>query len=108
MISNKKVAEEDTPAEVQNTLGNIIASNSLTEHKNSLKGELKPLADYYLEWGNGRILRMVRTLAAVAIFILLLVVANFVIIMISSSTRRLREIGLRKLFGGVRRQLVTQ
>ena len=51
---------------------------------------------------------MIRTLSALAIFILLLVVANFVIIMISSSTRRLREIGLRKLFGGVRRQLIIQ
>ena len=108
MVSLIKVVEGVTPADLQNPLGQIVASNALPEHKNSLKCELKPLADYYLEWGNGRILRMVRTLSAVAIFILLIVVANFVIIMISSSTRRLREIGLRKLFGGVRRQLVTQ
>lgn len=69
---------------------------------------MKPLGDYYLQWGDGKILKMVRTLSTVALFILLLVIANFISIMISSSSYRLREIGLRKLFGGVRQQLISQ
>lgn len=108
MVSLIKLGKGVTPADLQKPLGQIVASNAPPEYKNSLKCELKPLADYYLLWGNERVLKMIRTLSALAIFILLLVVANFVIIMISSSTRRLREIGLRKLFGGVRRQLIIQ
>jgi putative ABC transport system permease protein len=51
---------------------------------------------------------MVRTLSILAVFILLLVAANFISIMISSSSYRLKEIGLRKLFGGLRHQLLLQ
>jgi putative ABC transport system permease protein len=75
---------------------------------NSLVCELKPLRDYYLQWADGKMLKMVRALSMVALFILLLVVANFISIMISGSSHRLREIGLRKLFGGIKRQLIIQ
>jgi putative ABC transport system permease protein len=97
-----------TPAELESPLKKIIASNAPAEYKNSLTGELKPLADYYLQWGNGKAIKMVQTVSALALFILLLVIVNFVIIMTSSSSRRLREIGLRKLFGGIRQQLIVQ
>ena len=108
MVSLIKLGEGITPRDLQKPLAQVVASNASPEFKNSLTCELKPLGTYYLQWGNERVLKMIRTLSALAIFILLLVVANFVIIMISSSTRRLREIGLRKLFGGVRRQLIIQ
>ena len=108
MISIVKVKEGIGPLALEQPLRQVIAGNAPTEFKNSLVCELKPLADYYLQWGGGRILKMIRTLSAVAIFILLLVIANFVSIMISTSSRRLREIGLRKLFGGIRKQLIGQ
>jgi len=108
MVSLIKVREGVTPQDLQKPLAQIIASNTSAEFKNSLTCEMRPLATYYLQWGNERVLKTIWTLSALAIFILLLVVANFVIIMISGSTRRLREIGLRKLFGGLRRQLVIQ
>lgn len=43
-----------------------------------------------------------------AIFILLIACLNFANTSIATFSRRLKEIGLRKTFGGLRRQLVTQ
>jgi putative ABC transport system permease protein len=108
MVSIVKLAEGTEPADLDKPLRRIILSNAPPEFRNAVICELKPLEDYYLQWGNGRILKMVRTLSAIAIFILLVVMANFISIMISSSSYRLREIGLRKLFGGVRKQLILQ
>jgi len=108
MISIIKTHPDVTPSDLKKPLEQVVTANAPSEYKNNLVCDLKPLADYYLQWGDGKVLTMLQTLSAVAIFILLLVVANFVIIMISSSSRRLREIGLRKLFGGVRQQLIAQ
>ena len=108
MICIVKLGKGITPNDLDVPLSQIVSSNAPIEFRNSLAFELKPLEDYYLQWGNGKVLKMVRTLSALAIFILLLVVANFISIMISSSSYRLREIGLRKLFGGGRQQLILQ
>ncbi len=57
MVSLIKVAEGVTPADLQKPLAQIVASNAPPEFKNSLKCELKPLANYYLQWGNERVLK---------------------------------------------------
>lgn len=108
MVSIVKLAKGVTPADLESPMQQIVKANAPDEYKKSLMCELKPLTDYYLQWGDGKILKMVRMMSAVATFILLLVIANFISIMISSSSYRLREIGLRKLFGSVKRQLVGQ
>lgn len=52
--------------------------------------------------------RMIRVLSLAAFFILLMAVINFVNINIGTSSYRLKEIGLRKVFGGANRQLILQ
>ncbi len=108
MVSIVKLRDGIMPGDLEAPFRQVITSHAPDEFKNSLVCELKSLQDYYLQWGNAKVLKMVRTLSALAIFILLLVVANFISIMISGSSYRLREIGLRKLFGGLRRQLISQ
>jgi putative ABC transport system permease protein len=108
MVSIIKLREGIVPSDLDGPTKKIIASNAPQEYSNSLVCELKPLRDYYLSWGNGKALKMVRILSAVAIFLLLMVIANFVNITVSDSSYRLREIGLRKLFGGLRRALIFQ
>jgi ABC-type antimicrobial peptide transport system permease subunit len=51
---------------------------------------------------------MITTLSLVAIFILLMAIINFINISIGISSYRLKEIGLRKVFGGATRQLIAQ
>lgn len=108
MVSIVKLAKGVVPSDLESPFKKIIASHAPDEYKSGLACELKPLRDYYLQWGDGKMLKMIRMLSAVAIFIVCLVAANFISIMVSSSSYRLREIGLRKLFGGVRHQLIGQ
>ena len=51
---------------------------------------------------------MIITLALIGGFILLMAVINFVNISIGTSSHRLKEIGLRKVLGGKKKQLIVQ
>ena len=66
------------------------------------------LTDYYKEKDNAFVMRMIYTLSSVALFILLMAVVNFINIAISSSGSRMKEIGIRKVLGSVRKELVMQ
>lgn len=70
--------------------------------------KLLNLDNYYLVTDNGAARKMVITLAAIAIFILLLAVINFVNLSISGATARLKEIGVRKVIGSLKRQIALQ
>ena len=70
--------------------------------------EFAPVKNYYLKDNNGAVRKMIMILLLVAIFILLMVIINFVNINIGTSAYRLKEIGLRKVFGSDRNQLIIQ
>ena len=67
-----------------------------------------PLKTYYLTGNGGTVQRMIYTLTAVAFFILVMAVINFVNLSVSRSTARSKEIGIRKVLGGLRSQLIGQ
>lgn len=64
--------------------------------------------DYYLNDNNSAIKKMVFILSLIAAFILLMVIINFININIGTSSYRLKEIGLRKTFGGAKINIVLQ
>lgn len=86
----------------------MIATNTPASIQNNLTAYVTPLTDYYLHSNNGLVRKMIITLLAVALFILLMAVVNFITIALSSASSRLREIGVRKALGGLRRQLAAQ
>lgn len=69
---------------------------------------LSLLTTYHLTADNGLVEKMLLTLSIVALFILLMAVVNFVNITIGTSATRLREIGVRKVLGGLKGQLIGQ
>jgi len=79
---------------------------------NFMKGQLavQPVAldQYYLKKDNAIASRLIWTLSFVAFFILIMAVVNFVNISIGSSSARMKEIGVRKVLGGSRKQLIFQ
>ena len=75
---------------------------------NNMTVRLKPLDTYYLNADGGIISKTLTILSWVALGILLLAVINFVNIMIGTSSYRIKEIGLRKVFGGRRQELIIQ
>ena len=66
------------------------------------------LTDYYLQQNNSLVKRMLSTLSFTGLFILLMAIVNFINIAIGHSAARMREIGVRKVLGGLKKQLVLQ
>ncbi len=66
------------------------------------------LSDYHLQQNNGLVKRMLYTLAFTGLFILLMAIVNFINIAISRSSARMKEIGIRKVLGGLKKQLILQ
>jgi putative ABC transport system permease protein len=66
------------------------------------------LDKYYLAQDNALVKRMLYTIAFTGAFILLMAIVNFVNIAISHSSSRMKEIGIRKVLGGLKKQLVVQ
>ena len=96
------------PEDLQKPLTQLIRTNAPPEIHQNLTAYVTPLTDYYWQSNNGLVRRMIGTLTAVALFILLMAVVNFVNLSMGSSSSRLREIGVRKALGGIRRQLTIQ
>jgi putative ABC transport system permease protein len=94
--------------ELQQAAAKVLATNLPKNLKGLLEPEFVPLNSYYLKDNNGAAQKMITTLTLIAIFILLMAIINFINISIGTSSYRLKEIGLRKVFGGARRQLITQ
>lgn len=86
----------------------LLAKHTPENTQRNLTVELAGLSDYYLNDNNGAARKMIIILSLSAVFILLMAVINFVNISIGTAAYRLKEIGLRKVFGGGRRQLVGQ
>ncbi len=95
-------------ADVEKALKKILAANASEFINQNLTIKPVPLGEYYLSGNNGVVTKMLYALSFVGLFILLMAVVNFINIAISSSTSRTREIGIRKVLGGLRRQLVLQ
>jgi putative ABC transport system permease protein len=76
--------------------------------RTSLTPYLVNLKEYNLIAEGGLVKKMTRTLSCIALFILLMAIINFVNICIGRSSGRMREMGIRKVMGGLRKQLIWQ
>lgn len=76
--------------------------------RTGLKPYLVKLNDYNLLANGGLIKKMTYTLSCIALFILLMAVINFINICIGRSSGRMKEMGVRKVLGSLRKQLIWQ
>ncbi len=95
-------------AGLNNAIKKIIHENAPDGFRGNIEIDAIPLSEYYLQQGGGVVKRMLYTLSFVGLFILLMAVVNFINIAISSSGHRMKEIGLRKVLGGLRSQVIFQ
>jgi putative ABC transport system permease protein len=97
------------PKAVESAMLELLRKNETEDEiKNNLTPYLVPLKDYYLQANNGLIKKMIWTLSCIAFFILLMAIVNFVNICIGRSSGRMKEMGIRKVMGGLRNQLIWQ
>jgi putative ABC transport system permease protein len=95
---------EDATA-LLNKILNKDAPQQVSENKTI---ELNSIKNYYLLTNHRAVQKLIVSLAVIVLFILLLAVTNFINISIASSFSRLKEVGVRKVIGGVKRQVLVQ
>lgn len=97
-----------SPDDLKHPFAETLARHADEEIQRNLNVRLVPVRDYYLKDNNAAVTRVMITLSLVALFIISMAIINFININIGTSTYRLKEIGLRKVFGGAKNQLMLQ
>lgn len=108
ILNYVKLKEGIQPADLQKPIQQLLKLNAPPDIVANLQIKLVPLNEYYLQLNNDLARRMVYTLSFIALFILLMAVINFINITIGNSATRLKEIGVRKVMGSTRQQLIGQ
>ncbi|WP_114791056.1 FtsX-like permease family protein [Niabella yanshanensis] len=94
--------------DLEQPIAQIMKRDAPTKFQEDLTPYLVPLKTYYLDQNNGVVRKMIYALSAVALFILGMAVINFINMSVSRSSARMKEIGIRKVLGGIKKQLVIQ
>ena len=97
-----------TPKQLEQPMRHLIKANAPQQINDNLTPYLVPLKAYYRQANGGTVNKMMYTLSFIAFFILLMAVINFVNICIGRSSSRMKEMGIRKVLGGLRKQLIWQ
>ncbi|MCF0060980.1 ABC transporter permease [Dyadobacter chenwenxiniae] len=108
MITYIELQKGVSPKDLEKPVTQTLATHASANTKANLEVYLTPLKDYYQEANNGLVRKMIYTLSGVTLFILLMAIVNFVNISIGKSSSRLKEIGVRKVLGSHKTQLVGQ
>lgn len=96
------------PMDLDKPMAQLIKTNAPKNLAENLTPYLVPIKDVYLEANNGVVRKTVFTLTMVALFILLMAIVNFVNISIGNSFTRIKEIGVRKMLGSLKGQIIRQ
>jgi len=97
--------------EVEQKINRFIAARKYFKENSTF--QLRPLKglyfmdtkDYYRKHGN---IRFVRMFVLIAFFVLLIACINFVNLTTSKASQRAREVGIKKVVGALRNQLIQQ
>ncbi|HVS97622.1 MAG TPA: ABC transporter permease [Puia sp.] len=91
------------PEQLAGPIRHLIKVNA-SQFAADLTVKPRPLTEFYLAGAKP----MVLTLLYIAVFILAMAVINFVNLSVGRSAARMKEIGVRKVLGGIRLQLIRQ
>ena len=94
--------------QLEGPLNQLIQNHTSEVIQKNIKVIPLKLTDYYLNRDNASLKQMLYTLSFVGFFIIIMAMINFINIAISHSGSRLKEIGIRKVLGGKRKQLIFQ
>ena len=108
IITHIKLKPNTPVKEAEAVINQLIDKNTAptgTERKTHI---LSPISDYYQVTNHGAVQKLILSLIAILALILLLAISNFINITIASSFSRSREVGVRKVLGGLSKQVLTQ
>ncbi|MES2278450.1 MAG: ABC transporter permease [Bacteroidota bacterium] len=96
------------PKSLEKPMLDLVKRNAPAAIAANLTPYIVPLKSYYLQANNNLVQRMLYTLSFVGLFILLMAIINFINMCIARSSGRMKEMGIRKVLGGMRKQLIWQ
>ncbi len=108
MVGMIELQKGVSPKDIEKPFERVLEKYQPPFVKGNLTVELAGIKNYYLTQNNYAVQKMITTLSLIAAFILFLSIINFININIGTSSYRLKEIGLRKVFGSERLQLIVQ
>ena len=108
IITYIKLSPGTLPAEAETILNTLLTAEAPKPVSENKTIKLDPLTDYYLIINHGAVQKLILSLSIIVIFVLVLAITNFINISVARSFSRLKEVGVRKVIGGVKRQIVVQ
>lgn len=109
-----RLPEGFNPADLEAKFLDFLIRHWSEDAESSSFLSLQPLTEIHLtsdrdgEWRTNGSITTVYTFSAVALFVLLIACINFMNLTTARSTQRAREVGIRKVVGAHRNQLITQ
>jgi len=97
-----------SPDQLKGPIEHLIKQNANALIAANLHVVPQPLPSYYLHANGDTVQKMIYTLSSIAMFILGMAMINFINLSVSRSHARMKEIGIRKVLGSLRRQLRLQ
>lgn len=97
-----------SPKDLEKPIQYLVKQNAPAQVTANMTPYLVPLKEYYLSANNSLVRKMLYALSGIAFFILLMAVINFINLSVSRSATRMKEIGIRKVLGGLKKQLIAQ
>ena len=108
IVNYVELKEGVTPKDLAEPIAYLQKQHTSSQLVADLKIIPVPLTEYYLTANNGLVKKMIYALSAIALFILAMAIINFINMSVSRSAARMREMGIRKVVGGLKRQLMLQ
>jgi putative ABC transport system permease protein len=108
IITYIKLAPTTSKGQAAQLLNTLLKDEAPDDVKKDKTISLMPLSNYYLITNHRAVRKLIISLTLITIFILLLAIVNFVNITIARSFSRFREVGVRKVIGGIRKQVLVQ
>lgn len=108
VVSYIELQEGRTAADLKEPIRQLLKTNASPAVVQDLQVKPLSLFRFYREKENGYVNRMMNVLLLTGLFVLLMAMVNFINLSISRSSSRMREIGVRKVLGGARSQLIVQ
>lgn len=108
IITHIKLKTNASIKEAEGIINQLIDKNTTPTNFEQKTHLLSPISSYYQVTNHGAVQKLIASLIAIIVLILLLAVSNFINISIASSFSRSREVGVRKVLGGLSKQVVTQ
>src|SRR5579871_1153086 len=105
IVSYVELQKGVTPKDLEQPIAHLVKLNAQPQDARIFKPYLVSLKKFYL---NGFVSKTLLVLSSIAIFILMMAVINFINMSVSRSSTRMREIGVRKVLGGDKKQLILQ